>query len=343
MRPAIPFFAIACSAGLFLSTAAAEKKTDSARHNAVVNAVQKTKKGIVAVSVPRPGGERDLVATGVIVDERGYIITNRHFVGTAREVKVRLADGKDEKARVVVADTEWDLAILRVQGNMTLQPLPLVTADDLMVGESVIVVGHPYGYDYSVSTGIISAVNRRIRMPTGDFFDGLIQTNASVNPGNSGGPVLNIHGEWIGVILAFRDGAQGIGFALPAKKVHEFLQKHLSAERLSGVSHGLRFEANTGDEDTRTAVVLASSAGASTQAGDVVVAVDNRQVVNAFDVERALWDKTPGQKVELKIVRKGREITVPLTLAGRGQERATGSSVTNATPTAREATRREPN
>ena len=107
--------------------------------------------------------------------------------------------------------------------------LPLAPVDDLMVGETVIAIGHPFGYTHTVSTGIISALGREITMPTGDVLTGLIQTNASINPGNSGGPLLNINGEFIGINVALREGAQNIAFAINAGTVKSFLQQHLSA------------------------------------------------------------------------------------------------------------------
>src|SRR5205814_1119156 len=111
---------------------------------------------------------------------------------------------------------------------------------DLMVGETVIAIGHPYGYQNTVTTGIVSALGREITMPNGETLTNLIQTSASINPGNSGGPLLNINGQLIGINVALRDGAQGIAFALNAETVKEVLRQRLSASRLSGVTTGLR-------------------------------------------------------------------------------------------------------
>src|SRR5205085_2088984 len=125
--------------------------------------------------------------------------------------------------------TRWDLAVLRIRSNKKLAALPLAPVDDLMVGETVIAVGHPFGYTNTVSVGIVSALGREITMPTGDVLNGLIQTNASINPGNSGGPLLNVNGEFIGVNVALREGAQGIAFAINTGTVKSFLRQHLSA------------------------------------------------------------------------------------------------------------------
>jgi serine protease Do len=200
------------------------------RKGPVVIAVQKTRDSIVTIEGPRSGLSPQ-VGSGVIIDERGIVITNCHVVGPARVVRVSLADGSQCKAKVVAAEKAWDLAILKLETNKKLKALSLGTIDDLMVGESVIAIGNPFGYTNSVSTGIISALNREITMPTGDVLTGLIQTDASINPGNSGGALLNINGELIGINVALRDGARGIAFALNAGTVRKVLQKHLRSDQ----------------------------------------------------------------------------------------------------------------
>lgn len=293
------------------------------RRNAVVQAVRKTKAAVVTVRVPRPGGGKDLIGTGVIIDERGYLLTNRHVVGASRRVKVTLHDGTDLLAEVVAAEARCDLAVLRVRTSRRLTALRLGPHDDLMVGEDIIAIGHPFGYSYTVTKGNISALGRVITMPDGEALSGLIQHSASINPGNSGGPLLNINGELIGINVALREGAQGIAFALNTGTVEALLSRHLNAQRVAGVDHGLRCTgqvvAETGDRQ-RVVITDATRAAAPLQRGDVIRAVGTRTVANAFDVERALWDKRPGQHVELHVVRGGRELTVTLTLrAGAGE------------------------
>src|SRR5262249_40405607 len=155
------------------------------------------------------GDRRESSGTGVVVDERGYVVTSYHVVARARQVTVTLHDGTALK---VVAKTDvpsQDLAILLVKAGKQLPALPLGPSSDLMVGETVIAVGHPYGYHNTVSTGIVSALGRQVTLPGGAVLKDLIQTNASINPGNSGGPLLNVNGELIGITAAMRDGAQG--------------------------------------------------------------------------------------------------------------------------------------
>jgi serine protease Do len=312
-----------------------------ARRNPITEAVQKTKAAIVTVKVPRPGGGKDLVGTGVVIDERGIIVTNRHVVGACKDPKVRLKDGTTVTAEVVFAEARWDLAALRIRTEEKLAALPVGDSDDLLVGETVIAIGHPFGYTNTVSTGIVSALDREIDM-NGETLTGLIQTNASINPGNSGGPLLNINGELIGINCALRSEAQGIAFAIPAATVKSVLQKLMSAERISGVNHGLtcrdKVLSETGD---RQRVVVASFPGEGLKAGDEIRAIGARTVRNSFDVERALWDAKPGDTVKLKVQRQGKALEVELTLAashGAGSKAAsatTDSQPIVAMPTAR--------
>jgi serine protease Do len=211
---------------------AAQSRAGEERVTAIVKAARKTRPSVVAINVPRPG-TKDALGSGVIVDERGYLVTNRHVVGSAKEVVVRLADGTEVTGRVVFAQTSCDLAIVQLPEGKKYPALPLAKADDLMVGETVIAVGHPYGYTFTVTRGIISALGREIPMPTGDVLKGLIQTDASINPGNSGGPLLNIDGDVIGINVALRDGAQGIAFAIHARTVKSILVRQLGSVQVS--------------------------------------------------------------------------------------------------------------
>ncbi|MBI3408855.1 MAG: trypsin-like peptidase domain-containing protein [Planctomycetes bacterium] len=220
--------------------AAIEKSVPHSRRNPVVDAVEKTKAAIVAIRVPRPHGAKDRIGAGVIIDERGYILTNHHVVGAARQVRIRLADDADLKGQVVWTAPEHDLAVIRIHTDKDLQALALAAVDDLMVGETVIAVGHPFGYANTVSTGIISALGREIEMPSGVTLTGLIQTSAGINIGNSGGPLLNINGECIGINVALRDGAQGIAFAIHAGTIRRVLETNCSALKMSIVYYGVK-------------------------------------------------------------------------------------------------------
>lgn len=293
------------------------------RRNPIVEAVQKTRASIVSVKVEKRGswGRKEIGGTGVVVDERGYVVTNRHVIASADRVTVHLSDGTELASQVLVEDARHDLAVLRLSTTRTLPALAFAPSDDLLVGETVIAVGHPFGYTNSVSTGIVSALGREVTMPTGEVLRDLIQVTASINPGNSGGPLLNVNGELIGINVALREGAQGIAFALSSDSVREALSKHLSSAKLSGVTHGLRVaERTVGDEGpVRQKVVVEDTEGGAAEAGlrrgDQVLRVGDRRITNRLDVERAVWGRKAGDKVPVTVVREGREVSLALTLA----------------------------
>jgi serine protease Do len=301
---------------------AATEQDDALRRNATVKAVQKVKPSVVAVKRPATGAaSRESNGTGLVVDERGYLITNRHVVAGAASVTVRLLDGAELSAEVVATDRDNDLAILRVKAKAPLVAQPLAPSADLEEGEDVIAVGHPHGYAYTVSKGVVSALDRTITMPTGERLTGLIQIDAAINPGNSGGPLLNILGQVIGINTALRQDAQGIAFAVRSEAVQRFLSKHLSAVKVAGVAHGLRCEERpVAGLGRRPRVVVdgvaAGAAETGVQSQDVIVAVGSVAVENRFDVERALWDRRPGESVAVRVLRGGRELTVKLRLQG---------------------------
>jgi serine protease Do len=290
----------------------------------IVEAVRKTRDGIITIKVERQGnwGKKEIVGTGVLVDERGYAITNRHVVKGAEKVSVVLADRSEVHARVLVEDAANDLAILRVHAGRKLPALTFAPASDLMVGETVIAIGHPFGYTNTVSTGIVSALGRQITMPEGETLTGLIQTNASINPGNSGGPLLNINGELIGINVALREGAQGIAFALNADTVQKVLSDHLSAARVARLGHGLNVHEVLKEADAlRQQVVVdqvtpkSPAEKAGLKRGDVILHLGGMPLSNRFDLERALWSFKPGDKVEAAILRAGKPATIGLKLA----------------------------
>jgi serine protease Do len=286
------------------------------RRNPITEAVRKTKPGVVCIRSPRPGGGKDMVGGGVIIDERGIIITNRHVVGARSTVTVCLHDGTKLAGDVVIGDPACDLAIVRIDAGHSLNAVPLAPVKDLMVGETVIAIGHPLGYTNTVTAGIISALNRKIELPTCDVLDGLIQVSAPINEGNSGGALLNINGELIGINVAMRAGAQAIAFAINAGDIKAFLAKHLSAPRVSGVEHGLQCEERiVAETGARMKVIVTAATTANLESGDELVQVAGVDVTNSFDVERAFWGMKPGEQVPLKVVREGQATTVILRLA----------------------------
>jgi serine protease Do len=165
------------------------------------------------------------LGSGVIISPKGYILTNEHVINQATTIKVRLADQTQYDAVLVGADPKSDLAVLRIEAKGALPFIHMGRSDDLMIGETVIAIGNPFGLSHTVTTGVISALNRSIRTGSRTYQD-FIQTDASINPGNSGGPLLNINGELIGINTAIYRKAEGIGFAIPigrARRIYEDL------------------------------------------------------------------------------------------------------------------------
>jgi len=258
------------------------------------------------------------MGTGTIVDERGYILTNYHVVADVRRIEVTLDDGRCYTADLIAYDAAADLAIIKIPAP---QPLPVIrfgTSTDLMEGESVIALGNAFGYEQTVTRGIISALGRDVQVNDEQSYEDLIQTDASINPGNSGGPLLNIDGEMIGVNVAVRAGAQGIGFAIPIDHALAVAARLLSVQRLRGRWHGLVTQPGR-EFDGPLQVAKVESASPAEELGikpgDEILRVGTLPVARPLDLERALLDRAVGEAVPVEIRRDGQTVTVELTLA----------------------------
>ncbi|MCX5895058.1 MAG: Do family serine endopeptidase [Proteobacteria bacterium] len=166
------------------------------------------------------------LGSGVIIDKRGYVLTNWHVVQQASTIRINTLDEKEYEATLIGADPKSDVAVLKIKSNDNFPQIKMGESDDLLIGETVIAIGNPFGLSHTVTTGVVRALHRSIKRGDQTFED-FIQTDASINPGNSGGPLLNIKGELIGINTAIYSEAQGIGFAIPintAKRiVHDLL------------------------------------------------------------------------------------------------------------------------
>ncbi len=256
------------------------------------------------------------MGTGTIVDERGYILTNYHVVSDVRRIEVTLDDGRGYVGDLVAYDSAADLAIVKIPAPKPLATIRIGTSSDLMVGESVIALGNAFGYEQTVTRGVISALGRDVQVSDVQAYDDLIQTDASINPGNSGGPLFNIDGQMIGVNVAVRAGAQGIGFAIPIDNALQVASRLLNVQRLRSHSHGLVTKAeDCPDGPLRVAKVENDSPAekAGIQAGDQIVRVGSQPVTRPLDLERAFLDRAIGEPVTLE-VRRG-EQTLKLDLA----------------------------
>src|SRR5438874_6040746 len=257
------------------------------------------------------------LGSGVIVTNEGHIITNNHVVDQVDEIEVQLSDGQTKKARVVGADEQVDLAVLKID-NPGVKPLKLADSDTVQPGDFVLAIGNPFGFGETVTEGIISSKGRPNRS---DFFGELLQTDAAINPGNSGGPLINLRGEVIGVntaIASTTGGSQGVGFAIPSNTVRTALESLLKQGRIIRGYLGIQTrglqpgESGTDTDGVTVADVLAGSpaAQAGVQPGDVIRKFDGREVKN-FPMLRTLVAQTQlNKQVELEILRDGKPLTV---------------------------------
>ncbi len=318
----------------------------SLRHSAIVKAVAAARPSVVNIEGQKtvgPSGTTDSadgprrvngMGTGVVVDPRGYVLTNNHVVDGVREIKVTLADGTRLIARVVAHDPVTDLAIITIPLERPLPVINIGTSKDLMEGEEVVAVGNAYGYEHTVTRGIVSALHRTVQVTDTQMYYDLIQTDASINPGNSGGPLLNVDGEMIGVNVAVRVGAQGIGFAIPVDTAMEVAARLLSAER-RGVWHGL-VPADSADATAAGVFARQIESGspaeaAGVQLGDRILRVNNLEIRRRLDLERAILGQKAGQETALLLQRNGQPVQVRMRLASLNSRssRPTGDDVTS--------------
>ncbi len=312
---------------------AVSARASESRRTAIVVAVASQRDSVVNIhgqklvgSAEGEGGELRRVngmGTGVVLDSRGYIVTNYHVVEGVKRIEVTLASGRTVAATLISHDPRTDLAVVKLDVD---QPLPVArigTSSDLMIGETVLALGNAYGYEHTVTRGIISALHRNVEVSRTQRYDDLIQTDASINPGNSGGPLLNIDGEVIGINVAVRAGAQGIGFAIPIDKVLDVVSQLLSVERIAHTWHGLVVRGDGRQGAVVEAVHRRSPADCvGVKAGDRIKRIGDVAITHQLDVERALLGRKPGERVSLTVVRAGGEEQVELSVAAMTREPA---------------------
>lgn len=259
--------------------------------------------------------------TGFVIDKEGHVATNEHVVGTAQTVEVRFAEGGEEQARVIATDRSTDLAVLEVDlAGHGVDPVELGSSADVEVGDPVYAIGNPFGLERSLTAGIVSAVDREIEAPNGFTINDAIQTDAPVNQGNSGGPLLDAASNVIGVVsqIASETGGNvGIGYAVPSDTVRTVVAALLKDGKIERGYLGVRLTET--DDGVRLAAVLDGepAEAAGLQSGDVVLEAGGKPVESADDIQSAVAARQPGEKLELKIRRGDTERTIPVTLGTR--------------------------
>ena len=254
------------------------------------------------------------LGSGVIVTNEGHIVTNNHVVAQVDEIEVQLSDGRTEKARLVGADAQMDIAVLKID-NPSVKPLVLADSDSVQVGDFVVAIGNPFGFEETVTDGIISYKGRATEVGE------LLQTNAAINPGNSGGPLINLRGEVVGIntaIISTSGTSAGVGFAIPSNTIRSALETLLKQGRIIHGYLGIQMRVAQQGQVIPSAdgvivdeIVQGSPAeDAHIQKGDVIRKFDGHEVKSFTDLRRLVSQADLNKKVELEIVRNGKPMTV---------------------------------
>ncbi len=263
--------------------------------------------------------KRNSLGSGVIIDgRRGLILTNAHVVAKTGKVNIVLNDEREYTAVIVGSDPDSDLAVLRIESDDPLPSIEMGDSADLMVGETVIAIGNPFGFANTITTGVVSAVNRSFRSRERVFYD-FIQTDASINPGNSGGPLLNINGELIGINTAIYAGAQGIGFAIPINKARRIVNDLIQYGEVIEIWLGMDVQdldnglSHYFSLPTRAGVLVSALDGdgpahqAGVRQGDVIISIGDRNIASTEDFNARIRDFAAGDRLVFSLWRQGRE------------------------------------
>jgi serine protease Do len=322
------------------------QSSQAARRTPVVTVAEKVSPAVVNVSAESvvrdvdpffgmffgPSERRtQSLGSGLIVDANGIVVTNAHVIEGASRIVVTTLDGRELDADVLGSDRDADLAVLKLKAH-GLPAVPLGRSSDLMIGETVVAIGNPFGLSHTVTSGVLSAVGRTVPSERGErVFTDFLQTDASINPGNSGGPLVNILGEVIGINTAIIQGASGIGFAIPADRARRVVDDLLRFGELRPLWTGARLV--TLDAETaqraglpvrRGAMVLkvypdSPAAAAGLQEKDVIVSLNGHPVTAREDVATALYTAPAGTPLDLEVRRGERTVKVSLKAAAPPQ------------------------
>ncbi len=264
------------------------------------------------------------LGSGLIVERSGVVVTNAHVVEGASRILVTTQDGQEHAADLLGIDRDSDLAILKIDAQ-ALSAVPLSASEDLLIGETVIAVGNPFGLSHTVTTGVLSARGRTVESENGSsFYTDFLQTDASINPGNSGGPLVNLAGEVIGINTAIVAGADGIGFSIPASRARRIVNDLLRYGELQPIWIGWRLRTLDPELARRAGVsveegalierVFADSpaAAAGMKTGDVVVKLDNQAIQSREQVYTRFYSLAPGTPIPVVVDRSGQKLAIQL-------------------------------
>jgi putative serine protease PepD len=310
----------------------AESVASSSAPLSVNQIYRKTNRGVVEITVTTSGGDNSpfggggggtaqAQGSGWVYDSDGHIVTNDHVVDGAKSISVRFWNGKTYSASVVGTDQSTDLAVIKVDApSSELHPLQVGDSSALQVGDGVVAIGSPFGLEGTVTSGIVSALHRAITAPNNFTINDSIQTDAAINHGNSGGPLLNVQGQVIGVnaqIKSDSNGNEGVGFSIPSNTVRSIASQLISSGKVEHAYLGVSIDATAAAARIAEIRPSTPAAGAGLKAGDVVVEVDGKAISSGDDLTRVIDAHKPGDKISVTYKRSGSEHTVSLTLATR--------------------------
>jgi len=270
------------------------------------------------------------LGSGFIIDKEGYIVTNNHVIEDADDIKVKLANGDEFDATVVGRDPKTDLALIKIPKSSDLKPIPWGKSEDMEVGDWVVAIGSPFGLEQTVTAGIVSAKGRTIGSGP---YDDFIQTDASINQGNSGGPLLNLKGEVIGINTAIIAGGQGIGFAIPTNLAHGIIDQLKNEGEVTrgwlgvGIQNLSKEMADYYNLDNQDGVLVsqvyegdpADKAGMQSQ--DIIIAVNGKSIKDTRQLSRIIAETSIGKEISVDVLRKGRKKSLSVVIARRDESR----------------------
>lgn len=294
----------------------------------VVGVAQKVSEAVVHINVDNPGrpgrqpaGRRDNGSgSGFIISSDGYVVTNSHVVTGARAISVNLQDGREFAAKLIGNDPATDVAVLQINGD-NLASVRFADSDRLQVGQIAVAIGNPYGFQYSLTAGVVSALGRTLRSESGRLIDDVIQTDAALNPGNSGGPLVNSRGEVIGVNTAVILPAQGLCFAVASNLAQYVVGKLIIDGKVRRGYIGISGQVVRINKRMQEYIGVNNPSGVLIQqiepdgpaynselrSGDVIVAFNNENINSIDDLHKKLNENSIGQQVELRIIRNKRK------------------------------------
>ena len=285
------------------------------------------RKGVVKITVSTGasplGGSSQAQGSGFVYDSDGHVITNQHVVDGAQSVSVQLWNGKSYIAHVVGTDASTDIAVLKVDApSSQLFPLTLADSSKVAVGDSVVAIGSPFGLQETVTSGIVSALHREMTSPNNFAIDDSIQTDAAINHGNSGGPLLNAQGKVIGVtsqIESDSGGSDGVGFAVPSDTIRSIAAQLISSGKAEHAFLGVVLRDASSSNGAAIIQVRSATpaAKAGLKAGDVITALGGKSISTASQLRAAINARRPGDSVSLTYRRGGQSHTVTVKLASR--------------------------